>query len=577
MIMLRFTSAGFMFKNHLNLDRFQKNMIEILPLCLAYLCIVIFKGHILEDSFIVGRSVENFYNGYFFSALPDIRSQSYTSPLWTLFLVVARWLSPDYMNGAIFTSLFFDILTLFILYRFMMANNSRGLAVTLVIFTLSQTMTDYSTGGLENPLAHFLIIAFAGQYLLGQHRSFAEKILLGTTAGLIIINRQDHALFVLPVFLHLFWQTLRMRENNIPTFVMTGFVMFIWFFFSWFYYGDPLPDTYYAKMQTGILLTDRMHFALLHLLRMLDSDPLGIAVVLFAVSFTFSPLLANKRQQGFDEASKSFRVAILSSSLILYNLYFIYIGADYMLGRFYSVQIALASFLIGMHFVSQKSFTRHHLYVLICATVIAASGFLNLNLFTPYRTMKDICSGGMCDHQKARFDWFFILQGHRSNDWKHLGLIEHDDSLSEPFPYVFYGLNAGIVPFYAGPRGHMIDALGLSDPLLSKLPCRDAIVPAHCQRVIPDGYPPDAKTQKGHSMDPSLKKYWDALFIIKTEPLFSLHRLKTLVAFSKGEFDKDKENYINSHPEILPDHEGLRERISFFYDKTILKSINPMK
>ena len=97
-----------------------------------------------------------------------------------------------------------------------------------------------------------------------------------------------------------------------------------WTAFALIYYGFPFPNTAYAKLAMGIARGDVWTQGVLYLVDSLDRDPITLTAIAFAV------LLGMSQRSAAGRAS--------ASGLLLYLLYVVSIGGDFMTGRFLAVQ-----------------------------------------------------------------------------------------------------------------------------------------------------------------------------------------------------------------------------------------------
>jgi hypothetical protein len=116
---------------------------------------------------------------------------------------------------------------------------------------------------------------------------------------------------------------------------------------------------------------------------------------------------------------------------------------------------------------------------------------------------------------------------------------------------------AGFVGYYAGPATHVVDPLGLTDPLLARLPA--AFDPdwrtGHFRRHVPPGYVAAAGTDAVALDEPDAQALYDALARITRGPLFSRDRWRAIAAIHLGGYpvDPDPWRYPNlKHPRSVP-------------------------
>jgi arabinofuranosyltransferase len=124
---------------------------------------------------------------------------------------------------------------------------------------------------------------------------------------------------------------------------------------------------------------------------------------------------------------------------------------------------------------------------------------------------------------------------------------------------VFVHDNIGFLGFNAGPGVHIIDQLALSEPLLARLPMRyrSHWRVGHYARQLPEGYREQSAAPDGPCVMKDLKlcEYYAHLREVIAGPLFSVSRIKTLIAMNLGLYDSliDRERY--RYPDV--DHATL--------------------
>lgn len=89
----------------------------------------------------------------------------------------------------------------------------------------------------------------------------------------------------------------------------------------------------------------------------------------------------------------------------------------------------------------------------------------------------------------------------------------------------------------AGPSKIIVDPLGVTDPLIARLPVRVGggyWIPGHFERAVPTGYLTSLESGENRIEDPALHVYYDSLRLITAGPLFSLSRWREIVAMNLG-------------------------------------------
>jgi arabinofuranosyltransferase len=104
-----------------------------------------------------------------------------------------------------------------------------------------------------------------------------------------------------------------------------------WTGFSLWYYGFPFPNTAYAKLGTGLSMAERIPQGVAYLADSFSRDRLTMPAIVAGIVFGL-------RSAGFDRA--------LATGMIGYLIYVVWIGGDFMSGRFLTVPLLAAVVVI---------------------------------------------------------------------------------------------------------------------------------------------------------------------------------------------------------------------------------------
>ncbi len=203
-----------------SLEKITKNSKSAILLLLLSFFIALFvflkNAWISEDAYILFRSIEQLFAGNGPIWNPHERVQVFTSPLWFWVLSFVRVLSSDIYLITIIVSFLLWLFTLIILKK--LFNNNKTFLTAILLFSASIGFFDYTSSGLENPLAYFLISLyifyynklFSNKYKdivdvhLSQEKKNVKMILF--IFGLLICVRHDLMLLLLPSIVYVLWQ-----------------------------------------------------------------------------------------------------------------------------------------------------------------------------------------------------------------------------------------------------------------------------------------------------------------------------------------------------------------------------------
>ena len=485
---------------------------------LFYAVIVIRCAWVSDDAYITFRTVDNFIHGYGLTWNPSERVQVYTHPLWMFLVSAIYFFTREIFYSSIALSVCIS-LSAVALVAFRLAVSFRAAVLGIVVLVCSKAFVDYATSGLENPLTHLLLAAFFLIYLKPAH-GFKALLLLSLMASLGLLNRLDTALLFLPPLAHALWKS---RKKQGLYAVLLGFLpLGFWACFSLFYYGFLLPNTAYAKLNTGIPALPLAKQGLYYLWNALRVDHITLPVIAAGLA---AAILVRRHH-----------CLPIGIGIALYLLYTVKIGGDFMSGRFLAAPLFCAVIPILQHrFVSTKKWAA----AVLC--VIAAS---LLSPFSPLRSGPDYGfeHGGMRDRG---------IEDQRGFLYRHAGLLPKlkigkpthhwatdGEKLCGKASLAVEGA-VGYFGFYAGPKAHILDIYALTDPLLSRLPAINPIEwrIGHFARRIPAGYKETLHSGQNRLRDRKLATYYTKLRAVTRGRLFEWRRLAEIWRINTGQYD----------------------------------------
>lgn len=502
---------------------------------LLYLLVIVRKAWIGDDAFITLRAVDNFVHGYGLLSNPPERVQGFTNVLWAFLLVIPSALGVPGYVAAIGTGILTS--TAAALWITLRAAATPTCAALAALWLLSSgAYVDFSTGGLENPLAHLLLAIFFTQ-LIGRNLE-PRRVYPWALAAFIFLNRLDHVLLVAPALIVLLFEAYtangamigsarrklirRVFGTLLPA--ALGFSpLLLWFGFSIVYYGFPFPNTAYAKLTAEIPLLEFIAQGFWYMFDSVQRDPLTLLVVALG-------LIAM-----IQDRSRS--ALATGTGVLLYLCYVVYIGGDFMAGRFFT-----APFVVCLTWLISRgldSITQGQIAVIAAGSAMLGlvfSGGLNTNdkFECPYEKPSGIVSERLCYAEVTGLSENVRMATYKTHRAYRRGL----DLRSNKRRFIAY-TSVGMAGYAAGPAIHVIDQAGLTDPLLARIPYRpkDGFRIGHFLRDVPDGYESTVSTGRNELSDPCLHAYYDALARVIRGPLFSRERWTAIVDLNLGRYD----------------------------------------
>jgi arabinofuranosyltransferase len=483
-----------------------------------------------EDAYINFRSIEQLYagNGPVWNAYE--RVQVYTSPLWYWLQAPLRSISSNLYLNVLFLSFIGCLLMLWFMWRMV----QRGFAYFLLVLVLiaCSGFMDYSSSGLENALAYLLVAAFVYVFFRQRDSSLVAQTCL---IALVSITRHDLlTLLLIPFSYSLCTASVPLVRKCILC-VLAVLPLLLWSLFALFYYGTPLPNTAYAKLYTTIPPMDIYWQGLKYLFESFRQDTI-FAVVLIAALF----LALIYRQ------SKAW---VLMSGVLMNLAYVVYVGGDYMLGRFLSYAFLVSS-LVVIFLLDNMADRLNKGVAFYCAISVAlvlySVFYPNTPMNTPLaydRAIEEFLSARehrlVADQRAvyARDLSLYIYMSDPSGRWftESTACVRGRDIAERGDQAAVAMTGIGVSGYCAGVDAKIIDKHALSDPFLARIPFspKGEWRTGHFARKIPAGYLDSVTQGKNLLVDSELRKLYATTRIVVSDPeLFSMRRLEAIMRFN---------------------------------------------
>lgn len=411
--------------------------------------IAIFVAHSLslnftqDDAFISYRYVKNFINGHGLVFNPGERVEGYTNFLWIIILSIFAKFGLDIIvvskilgiaSGCVVLFLLYKISVLLFQTRNRWANSAKG-KISLprdwffslfpsLLLASNSAFAYWSISGLET--AFFVMAVLLSMYFyLSNHR-----LVIVFTALSTLIRPEGVLIFVIILWHKLFFRKDKLKDS---LFFLAGFVALLlpFFIFKILYYGDILPNSFYAKTSFSLeyIKSGLEYFWLF-------SRHCGLWGILYLLPILF--------YKNLDQKQKLFLLFIY-----IYTLYVILIGGDVLMVHRFLLPVLPFLYLfytlsIGRLFLM---FKRRSLAILISVSLIFL--LLALTFLFPHTWIKEV----------------------RRNE---LGLVGKMSFLAKSLSE-YYGSDFSIAASTIGALSYYLDAkvvdmLGLTDKHISRHP-----------------------------------------------------------------------------------------------------------
>ena len=474
------------------------------------LYVALITSWISDDAQISFRSILNFISGSGITFNYGERVQVFTHLLWFFVLSGFVGVTKELFTTVILVSVFFSNLAILILV-FTEVNLSRNklIHITPVIFlAFSLAFCDFMTSGLENPLTYFLISVL---FFLLFTKSIQENLqIIFFILALLVLTRYDFILLFLPLTLVLL--ITYAHKGNFAKVLWPGVVVIIsWLIFSTIYFGTPLPNTFYAKLTSGLPQTEFFVRGLGYYVSLVIDFNTIIILCLGLLSI----LLHRNR----------FTIAIYIGK-ILYLFYILYVGGDHMLGRFFSpvVFLSICELIVAINLSKVSPKFINKLLMSVFGVILVIGIIFNAPVFTPNDHSDRRVIGMVMDER----GWIYRVTGLFSSirtAWPH---FEYEKEKSPNEYQVFCGY-LGKISLADVTKIH-IDSCALSDPYLSRIPAikNEGWRIGHHARKIPAEFGLYRIGKIDQIPDKSLQRLFNDVSLIVKGEIFTSLRFKAI-------------------------------------------------
>ena len=290
-----------------------------------------FAGWVDDDAFISFRYARNWAEGIGLVFNPGERVEGYTNFLWTALLALAHLLGLDLPATSQILGSFFAVLTVLLLAAAAATalpaettahRGVLGLSLALIAplgLAGTESWAAWSVGGLENVLSGFLVLAAFVLYFRSLNNgtdAARKRLCCALVLCLAILNHPTNFVFAAVIGVHLLVSARKQRQPIgafLPFFVLLAVVLGGFLAARSAYYGELLPNTYYAKGGMTMAVWQRGlrymgHILMAHPLAYLMT--IGILVGGLSRKVSNTPLL------------------LLANAALLYTVYIIAVGGE---------------------------------------------------------------------------------------------------------------------------------------------------------------------------------------------------------------------------------------------------------
>lgn len=499
---------------------------------------------VCDDAYIIFRSLDQLAAGHGPTWNPHERVQVFTSPLWFGCLALLGTFSSDHFLNSLALSAAALTGTLILAGRRLGAGSA--LLLLLLLLLGSNAFFDFTTSGLENPLAYLLLAAFWVVWSRGEATS-GGTVLLGLIVGWLLCVRLDLAPLVAPALTVTIWRD-RGRLNARRRWVLLGAVvapLLAWTIISVIYYGFPLPNPVYAKLNTGLTRLAMAKQGVKYLLASLRYDSLTLPLIAMATLTAWTRIDRRNRA--------------LALGLALQLIYVVMVGGDFMQGRFLAAAYLLAALMTAERWRDAGPFRGRAMVCAALGLYVLLAPHTPVNSPFEYRTADMTVADLPFGVADERGEYGSVLSLTRrlathqpdvfpDHVWAREG--RRFAAAAEP---VAVAANVGMFGYCAGIGKIIVDPLALTDPLLARLPVNTDWRSGHFPRRLPDGYLPLLRGEVTSLSDPALEAYRRDLWcVVSGGNLWSRQRWAAIARLNFGAGPPGIPEAVGGRPARLP-------------------------
>ena len=487
-----------------------------------------------DDAQITFRQVWNLVNGAGITFNFEERVQSFTHPLWFTIISTFAYFTRELFFTSILTNIFFAMAAILVLFKIESDTFKDKLPLLSPIYALifSWAICDYATSGLENSLSYFLVSLLI---LIFSNPNWRNHLSLAyLTIALLVLNRFDYAILFLPLSMVLI--PVALKNGGLIRAIWPGtLVLACWIVFATIYFGSPLPNTFFAKLNAGYPSMEVLSRGIEYYFS-LKTDL--VSAILIAIAIVISIATFNR-----------ILLALVVGQLA-YLLYILLIGGDFMQGRFFAIIafLSLGQIMLAIS-LSKDTLKLYTVNVAYGLAMIAVVGLFTGYPFTSGSNYTSRASVGDIIDERGAFYIYFGLLSDKRTTWPTITMPLE----SRPTSYRF---TCGFVGGFSLMKTDFqtIDNCALADPFLARIPAVQSGKwrIGHHLRKVPTEYGEYKIGNVDKLPDNSLNDLLDDVYLVAKGNLFSIERFKAIVRLNSNYYsDVDFDEYRYPEPYVF--------------------------
>ncbi len=470
------------------------------------------------------------------------RATASTCPLFSLIIALAYFITREMYFTSLAVCTIFSSLAYYI-FAYKLCNTTKQVLIGFMAFVGSQAFISYTTSGLENSLLFLLSALFIWRMSRSENYNAKEMLLLALIFSLSAMTRMDSVLLFIPLIV---WIYLFKRDG--VSFIQAvglgilGLMPFIlWECFATFYFGFPFPNPAYVKLGTHIAQHEYYQRGIIYAIYTAMEDLVVLTAPLIYVIIAV--------------LSKKIKYILAAAGIIVYGMYVIRIGGDFMMGRHFTnlffISVCMAVLMFRQEDGVLRDIVKYQKWfggVVIFSVLFAATfgrtvgmQYISGHIFgSQISDEREYYFGttGLYNNVKSLIETGRLCV---SDTWNTQAT---DDIRNQGVSGNIIENAAGILVYY-NPDIYLNDTYSLGDPFLSKLPAKynPNWRVGHIRREVPDGYRESIWSDKNKIKDVDLHEYYDKIRLITRGNLFNSERIKAIIDINLGKYQYLIDNY----------------------------------
>lgn len=294
----------------------------------------------VDDAYISFRYGKNLMSGYGLVYNPGEYVEGYTNFLWTVITSpFTKIKGVDISTFALMLGLLISIFNIFMVSRISktFSNIFSNMPVYFLFlpslfFVLDDSIAFWAIGGMEFPIYTMFILGMIYFYFRINDRNI-NYVLLAMMMILCTLTRPEGNMIFVITMIHFIMSRKNIqnfsRKLSIILAIYAGFLV-LYYGFKYEYYGQLIPNTFYAKGVTDFKMNLLLGFKYLALC-------IGTRIYIFIFIF-FIP---------FKKAFKDFKQSYLLMFSFVYVFYLLVVGGDWMIANRFFVPVIPVLYLLS--------------------------------------------------------------------------------------------------------------------------------------------------------------------------------------------------------------------------------------